>query len=108
MPACPTTIKEDGDDKPEVVFVRSADAASNKTSATAATSATTSTAAAISTTAAASTSATTAGGSIVKHPGKEFYDQLIATMKNFSTPQHQQKNVVESQEHKESVNLAKL
>ncbi len=33
MPARPTTIKEDGDDKPELVFVRSTDAASDKTSA---------------------------------------------------------------------------
>jgi hypothetical protein len=27
-------------------------------------------------------------GSTVEHPGKEFYDQLIATMKNFAAPQH--------------------
>jgi hypothetical protein len=86
------TIKEDGDDKPELVFVRSTDAASNKTSAAAAASATTSAAATVSTTAATSVPATTAGvGSTVKHPRKEFYDQLIATMKNFAAPQYQQK-----------------
>jgi hypothetical protein len=91
-----------------VVFVRSADAASNKTSAAAAASAITSTAAAISTAAAAGASATTAGESTIEHPGKEFYDQLIATMKNFAAPQYQQKIVVKSREHEESVDLAKL
>jgi hypothetical protein len=104
----PTSIKEDGDDEPEVVFVCSADTVSNKTSATAAASATTSTAATISTTAAASASATTLGGGTVEHPRKEFYNQLIATMKNFATPQYQQKIIVESREHEESVHLAKL
>jgi hypothetical protein len=107
-PVHPLTIEEDGDDKPEVVFVRSTDATSNKTSAAAAASATTSTAAAISTATAASASATTAGGSTVEHPRKEFYDQLIAIMKNFAAPQHQQKIVVELREHNESVDLAKL
>jgi hypothetical protein len=102
------TIKEDGDDEPEVVFVRSADAMSNKTSAAVATSATTSTAAAVSTAAATSASATMAGGSTVKHPRKEFYDQLIATMKKFATPQYQQKIIAKSREHEESVNLEKL
>ena len=96
MPAHPTTINEDGDDKPEVVFVRSADATSNETSAAAAASATTSTAAAVSTTAAASASATMVGASTVKHPRKEFYNQLITTIKNFAAPQHQQKIAVES------------
>jgi hypothetical protein len=84
-------IKEDGDDKPEVVFVRSADTTSNETSTAAAASATTSSAAAVSTAATASASATTAGGSTIKHPGKEFYNQLIATMKNFAAPKYQQK-----------------
>ncbi len=108
MPVRPSMIKEDGDEEPEVVFVRSADTASNKTSAAAAASATTSTAAAVSTAAAASASATTAGGSTVEHPRKEFYNQLIARMKNFAAPQHQQKIVVKSREHKESIDLAKL
>ncbi len=108
MPVHPTMIKEDGDDKPEVVFVCSTDAASNKTSAAAAASATTSTSAAVSTTAAASASATTAGGSTVEHPRKEFYNQLIVTMNNFAAPQYQQKVIVESREHKKSINLAKL
>jgi hypothetical protein len=107
-PVHPTMIKEDCDDEPEVVFVHSTDAASNETSAAADVSATTSTAAAISTAAATSASATTAGGSTIKHPGKAFYNQLITTMKNFAAPQYQKKIVVESREHKESVNLAKL
>ncbi len=98
MPAHPRTIKEDGDDKIELVSVRLADATSNKTSAAAATSITINTTAIVSTAAAASISVTTAGGgSTVEHPGKDFYDQLIKTMKNLSAaPQHQQKNVVES------------
>jgi hypothetical protein len=63
MPACPTAIEEDRDDKPELVSVRRAeDAASNKTSTTAAASVTTNTTAAVSTTAAASIFAITAGG----------------------------------------------
>ncbi len=109
-PARPTTIKEDGDDKIELVSVRPADAASNETSAAAAASVTTNTAATVSTAAAASISVTTAGGgSTVEHPGKDFYDQLIETMKYLSAaPQHQQKIVVESREHEESVDLAKL
>jgi hypothetical protein len=62
MPPRPTTIKEDGDDEIELVSVRPADAASNKTSAAAAASVTTNTAATISTAAAASIPVTTGGG----------------------------------------------
>ncbi len=102
MPVHPTTIEEDGDDEPEVVFVHSADAASNETSTAAAASATTSTAA-ISTAAAASASATTAGESTVEHPGKKFYGQIIVTMKNFSAPQYQQKS---SSNHKSMKSLS--
>ena len=68
-PARPTTIKENGDNKPEVTFVCSADAApdANGTAAAAA--------------AAAATMPTTAARrSAIGLPGKEFYDQLIATM----------------------------
>jgi hypothetical protein len=111
MPARPTAIKEDRDDKPESVSVRRAeDAASNKTSTAAAASATTNTATAVSTAAAASIFAITAGGGgTVEHPGKDFYEQLIATMKSLSaSPQHQQKIVIESREHEESIDLAKL
>ncbi len=49
------------------------------------------------------------GGGTIEHPGKDFYEQLIATMKSLSAgPQHQQKIVVESREHEESIDLAKL
>ena len=41
-------------------------------------------------------------------PTKEFYDQLVATMKNLAAPANQQKIVIESREHKESIDLAKL
>jgi hypothetical protein len=103
-------IEEDGDDKIELVSVCPSDAASNKTSAAAAASVTTNIAATVSTAAATSISVTTAGGgSTIEHPRKDFYDRLIETMKNLSAaPQHQQKIVVESREHEESVNLAKL
>jgi hypothetical protein len=52
-PARPTMIKEDGDDKIELVSVHPTDAASNETSAAAAASVTTNTAATVSTAAAA-------------------------------------------------------
>jgi hypothetical protein len=71
-PVHPKTVEEDGDDKPEVFFVCSADSASNKTSAAAAASTTTSTAAAISTTATASASATMAGGALLSILGRNF------------------------------------
>jgi hypothetical protein len=110
MPAHPTMIEEDGNDKIELVSVCPADAASNETSTAAAASVTTNTATTISTAAAASIPVTMAGGgSTVEHPGKDFYDQLIETMKYLpAAPQHQQQNVVESREHEESVDLAKL
>jgi hypothetical protein len=41
------------------------------------------------------------------HP-KEFYAQLIETMKNFQAPQQPSKIVVESWDHEETVDLAKL
>jgi hypothetical protein len=96
-PARPTTIKENGDDKPKVTFVCSADAAPDANGITAATAA-----------AAATAPTTMAGRSAIGLPGKEFYDQLIVTMKIFAAPQHQQKIVVESREHEESIDLAKL
>ncbi len=57
-----TMIKEDGDDKIELVSVRPADAASNEISAADAASVTTHTAATVSTAATASIPVTTAGG----------------------------------------------
>jgi hypothetical protein len=42
------------------------------------------------------------------NPPTEFYLQLIETMKNMQAPQQPAKIVVESSDHKESVNLAKL
>jgi hypothetical protein len=41
-------------------------------------------------------------------PPPSFYTQLIKTMKNMQAPQQLQKIVVESRDHKESVDLAKL
>jgi hypothetical protein len=41
-------------------------------------------------------------------PSQEFFEQLIVTMKNIQAPQQPSKIVVESRDHKESVDLAKL
>ncbi len=41
-------------------------------------------------------------------PSQEFFKQLIVTMKNIQAPQQPSKIVVESRDHKESVDLAKL
>jgi hypothetical protein len=92
-------IKENSDDEPEVTFVCSADAApdANGTAAAAAAAA-----------AAATAPTTMARRSAIGLPGKEFYNQLIATMKIFAAPQHQQKKGVKSREHEESIDLAEL
>jgi hypothetical protein len=42
------------------------------------------------------------------NPPAEFYSQLIETMKHMQAPQQPAKIVVESRDHEESVNLAKL
>ena len=42
------------------------------------------------------------------NPPPEFYAQLIETMKNFQAPQQPTKIVVESRDHEETVDLAKL
>jgi hypothetical protein len=42
------------------------------------------------------------------NPPAEFYSQLIETMKNMQAPQQPAKIVIESRDHEESVNLAKL
>jgi hypothetical protein len=42
------------------------------------------------------------------NPPTEFYSQLIETMTNMQAPQQPAKIVVESRDHKESVNLTKL
>jgi hypothetical protein len=81
-PARPTRIEENGDDEPEVTFVCSADAAPDANGTAAAT-------AAAAAAAAATAPTTTAGRSAIGLPGKEFYNQLIATMKIFAAPQHQ-------------------
>jgi hypothetical protein len=70
------------------------------------------TAAAAAITAITATASATTGlnATIAGNPPKEFYDQLIATIKNLqqAAPLHQQKIVVESRKHNESINLAKL
>ncbi len=71
MPAHPTTIEEDWDDKIELVSVRPTDATSNETSAATAASVTTNTAATVSTAAAASISVTTAGGGEHRQASRE-------------------------------------
>ncbi len=60
--------------------------------------------------AAATSTATSSNAFIAGNPPKEFYDQLITTMRNLQqvAPLHQQKIFVESREHKKSINLAKL
>jgi hypothetical protein len=70
-PAHSTTVEEDEDDKIELVSVRPADAASNKTSAATAASVTTNTAATVSTAAAASIPVTTAGGGEHRRASRE-------------------------------------
>ena len=44
----------------------------------------------------------------IANPPAEFFAQLIETMKNIQAPQHPAKIVVESRDHEDSVNLAKL
>jgi hypothetical protein len=80
-------------------------AATNKSSTAAATAATATTAVA-----ATAPTATVLNATIAGNPPKEFYDQLIAMMRNLQqvAPLHQQKIVVKSREHEESINLAKL
>jgi hypothetical protein len=52
--------------------------------------------------------AATAAIPATSFPPKEFYAQLIKTMKNFQAPQQPLNIVVESWDHKETTNLAKL
>ncbi len=82
------------------------------TNVTAATTNKISTAAATAAAAVAATASTATGryAIIAGNPPEEFYDQLIATMRNQqqAAPLHQQKIVVKSREHKESIDLAKL
>ncbi len=84
------------------VGANAATVAPNKINTTAATAAATVTAAA--------STATGLNATITGNPPKEFYDQLIVTMTNLQqvSPLHQQKIVVKSRKHEESINLAKL
>ncbi len=45
---------------------------------------------------------------VASNPPPEFYAQLIETMKNFQAPQQPTKIVVESRDHEETIDLAKL
>ena len=45
---------------------------------------------------------------VASNPPPEFFAQLIETMKNIQAPQHPTKIVVESRDHEETINLAKL
>jgi hypothetical protein len=60
--------------------------------------------------AATASTATGLNATIAENPPKEFYNQLIATMRNLQqvAPLHQQKIVFESRKHEESINLAEL
>ena len=42
------------------------------------------------------------------NPPKEFYTKMIEMMKNIQAPLHPSKIVVESRDHEETINLAKL
>jgi hypothetical protein len=90
----PTCMEIDNEDKePEIqIPVQSANAQTKENPATAT---------AHSTTIPAATTAIPATG----FPPKEFYAQLIKKMKNFQAPQQPLKIVVESWDHKETVNF---
>ena len=51
---------------------------------------------------------TATAAAVASNPPPEFFAQLIETMKNIQAPQHPTKIVVESRDHEETIDLAKL
>jgi hypothetical protein len=61
-----------------------------------------------STTAASNLLPPATAAAVASNPPPEFFAQLIKTMKNIQAPQHPTKIVVESRDHEETIDLAKL